>query len=51
MQIRALTAIKVICDETNWTAIDEDIINFDNKPERGLEQWQTYRQKVINNIY
>ncbi|MHA7966736.1 hypothetical protein ACX93W_21735 [Paenibacillus sp. CAU 1782] len=47
---RAILAIKKICDETNWKAIDEEILNFDNKPERGLEQWQTYRQQVINGI-
>jgi len=47
---RALVAIKKICDETKWKAMDEDIINFENEPERGLEQWQMYRQQVINDI-
>lgn len=47
---RALAAIKKICDETKWKAMDEDIINFENKPERGLEQWQMFRQQVINDV-
>jgi hypothetical protein len=47
---RSLNAIKLICSTTGWKAIDEEIIDFNNKPESGLEQWQHARQLMLMDI-
>jgi len=47
---RSVEAIKVIAETTGWKAMDEEFINFDNLPERGLIEWQKAREHVVNNL-
>ncbi|TXK74515.1 hypothetical protein FU659_29170 [Paenibacillus sp. N3.4] len=43
----SIRALKEIHDKTGWTAMDETIIDFSSNPERGLEEWRSYRDHVV----
>ncbi|MFC4304703.1 hypothetical protein [Cohnella boryungensis] len=47
----AIEALRLIYKETGWKALDggTGIIDFDNEPERGLHEWQQYRDHVLDN--
>lgn len=48
-----IDVLRTIHNETGWKLIgdEEGIMDFDNHPEKGLQQWREYRDQVMNDIY
>ena len=49
----AITIIEHICKKTGWRALDTstgNFIDFNQNPERGFEQWRSYRNQVAKSL-
>ncbi|BCG59447.1 hypothetical protein [Paenibacillus sp. URB8-2] len=46
----SIEVIRKIHDNTSWAAIDEEIIDFNNSPEKGLKDWQNARDLLIKEV-
>jgi len=49
----AITTIERICKKTGWRALDTstgNFIEFNQNPEKGLEQWRSYRNQVVKSL-
>ncbi len=47
-----MEVLRLIHKETGWTAMDggTGILDFDKEPERGLREWQQYRDYVVGTL-
>jgi len=48
----ALATVRTLCEHTGWRAYDTsmaDFIDFAKYPERGLQAWRGYKDRVIDN--
>jgi hypothetical protein len=47
---RLLEAIELIHNNTGWRPMDEELIDFNGDPGKGLRQWQNAREQVLESI-
>lgn len=49
---KAIEVLMAIQNKTGWKAIEgsEGILNLNESPERGLIEWQEYRNSIINQV-
>jgi hypothetical protein len=47
---RSLEAIELIHNKTGWRPMDEELIDFNGDPGKGLSQWKNAREQVLVSI-